>query len=148
MTESPDNEAPSLPAFPQIPAGTNVVSVGLDLESVSRVRAAIERHGNAFLEKVFSPEERALCRSRGAHAWESFAARWAAKEAFSKALGTGVGAEVGLTDFSVLCGERGEPRAVFSARGRAALENAGAADALVSLTHTAEFAEAVVILIR
>ncbi|MGN0883966.1 MAG: holo-ACP synthase [Candidatus Spyradosoma sp.] len=132
----------------KVPAGTNVVGVGIDLESVARVRAAIERSGDAFLEKVFSPEERALCRSRGAHAWESFAARWAAKEAFSKALGTGVGAEVGLTDFSVLCGERGEPRAVFSARGRAALENAGAADALVSLTHTAEFAEAVVILIR
>ena len=54
----------------KVPAGTNVVSVGLDLESVSRVRAAIERHGNAFLEKVFTPEEIALCRSRGGNARE------------------------------------------------------------------------------
>lgn len=130
-----------------IPAGTNVIGVGVDLESVARVQRAIARNGEAFLEKVFSAEECALCRSRGAHVWESFAARWAAKEAFSKALGVGIGAEVGLTDFSVLTGTSGAPRAVLSERGARALRAAGASDALVSLTHTADFAEAIVILI-
>lgn len=133
--------------IPHIPAGTNVVGVGIDLESVTRVRDAVRRHGDAFLEKVFSPEEMALCRSRGAHVWESFAARWAAKEAFSKALGTGIGETVGFTDFAVLSDENGAPCVIFSSRGSAALKNAGATKALVSLTHTADFAEAVVILV-
>lgn len=133
--------------LPPVPAEGRVTGIGIDLESVSRVRDAVCRHGDAFLEKVFSPEEIALCRSRGAHVWESFAARWAAKEAFSKALGTGIGATVGFTDFSVLSEENGAPRIVFSPQGKNALKNAGAEKALVSLTHTAEFAEAVVILI-
>lgn len=130
----------------RVPEGSNVVGVGIDLESVARVRRAVERNGDAFLEKVFSPEEIAFCRSRGAHVWESFAARWAAKEAFSKALGTGIGATVGFTDFSVLSGENGAPSAVFSLHGAEALKSAGASRALVSLTHTADYAEAIVIL--
>lgn len=133
--------------LPHIPASGRVAGVGIDLESVSRVREAVQRHGDAFLEKVFSREEIELCRSRGAHVWESFAARWAAKEAFSKALGTGIGANVGFTDFSVLSEANGAPRIVLSPHGDRALKNAGAEKALVSLTHTANFAEAVVILI-
>lgn len=132
---------------PKLPAESRVSGIGIDLESVSRIRDAVSRHGDAFLDKVFSPEEIELCRSRGAHVWESFAARWAAKEAFSKALGTGIGENVGFTDFSILSTESGAPRVVFSSRGKTALANAGASEALVSLTHTAEFAGAVVILI-
>lgn len=147
MTKSPDNEAPSLPALPQIPAGTNVVSVGLDLESVSRVRAAIERHGNAFLEKVFTPEEIALCRSRGENAANSFAARWAAKEAFSKALGTGIGEAFAFTDAGVLADARGAPYFALSEQARNALRERGAARALLSLTHSKDFAAAVVLFV-
>lgn len=130
----------------KIPSGTNVLGVGIDLESVARVRRAIERSGDAFLEKVFSPEEIALCRSRGAHIWESFAARWAAKEAFSKALGTGIGKNVGFTDCAVLTGANGEPVLEFSEHGNAALARIGARRGLVSLTHTVDYAEAIVIL--
>ena len=132
---------------PEIPSGAQVAGVGIDLESVSRIRDAATRHGDAFLSKVFFPEEIELCRSRGAHVWESLAARWAAKEAFSKALGTGIGETVGFTDFAVLSDAHGAPRPVFSPHGRAALHNAGANRALVSLTHTADFAEAIVILL-
>ena len=132
--------------LPEIPATACVAGVGIDLESVSRVRDAVGRYGDAFLAKVFLPEEIELCRSRGAHVWESFAARWAAKEAFSKALGTGIGEAVGFTDFGVLSEANGAPRIVFSEKGKLALQNAGAGKALVSLTHTAEFAEAVVVL--
>lgn len=137
------NETP----VPCVPAGIRARGVGIDLESVSRVREAVGRHGDAFMEKVFSREEVELCRSRGAHVWESFAARWAAKEAFSKALGTGIGETVGFTDFSVLCDDNGAPRAVFSPRGKLALESHGARNALVSLTHTADYAAAIVILV-
>ena len=133
-------------AFPSIPAGTNVLGAGVDIESVERVRKAVERNGDAFLLKVFSPEEIALCRSRGAHAWESFAARWAAKEAFSKAIGTGIGAEIGFADVSVLSGARGEPLVKLSPHGAETLAKFGAAGVLVSLSHTREFAVAVIIL--
>lgn len=131
-----------------VPVGSNVVGIGIDLEKVERIRRAIERNGDAFLEKVFSPEEIEFCRSRGAHVWESFSARWAAKEAFSKALGTGIGGNIGFTDFSVLAGTQGEPIAFYSPSGIAALKKSGASKALVSLTHTADYAEAIVILIR
>ena len=55
MSEPESSSA--LPPFPAFPPGTNVVSVGIDMESVSRIRNAIERHGENFLEKVFTPEE-------------------------------------------------------------------------------------------
>lgn len=135
------------PAFPHVPAGTNVVAVGIDLESVSRVRAAMERRGDAFAEKVFTPEETALCRSRGNAQWASFAARWAAKEAFSKALGTGIGAEFSMTDAGVLCGENGAPEFRLSARAENALRERGATRALLSLTHSRETAAAIVVFI-
>lgn len=143
MDDTPKSLGQSLP---KIPSAARVIGVGIDLESVSRVRDAVLRHGDAFLIKVFSHEEIELCRSRGAHVWESFAARWAAKEAFSKALGTGIGETVGFTDFAVFSETSGAPRIIFSEKGKLAMKNAGAGEALVSLTHTTEFAEAVVIL--
>lgn len=145
MTKEPDSALS--PAFPHVPAGTNVVAVGIDLESVSRVRAAMERHGDTFAEKVFTPEETALCRSRGNARWASFAARWAAKEAFSKALGTGIGAEFSMTDAGVLCDENGAPEFRLSARAENALRERGATRALLSLTHSRETAAAIVVFI-
>lgn len=145
MTDRPDKEIS--PTFPQIPAGTNVVAVGIDLESVSRVRGAIERHEESFLEKVFTQEETALCRSRGNAQWASFAARWAAKEAFAKALGTGIGADFAMTDASVLSDERGAPFFRLSPRAENALRERGAARALLSLTHTRETAAAIVVFV-
>jgi len=142
-----DFETEKLPAFPPIPAGTNVVAVGLDVESIERVRAAMSRHGEDFSEKVFTAEECELCRSRGNAAMPSFAARWAAKEAFSKALGTGIGAEFSMTDSAVLSDENGAPFFKLSARAEQALRERGATRALVSLTHTREFAAAIVVFI-
>lgn len=146
MTEIPDS-APRLPTFPQLPAGTNVLAVGIDLESVSRVRAAIERHGDAFLEKVFTAEEIAFCRSCGNNGWNSFAARWAAKEAFSKALGVGIGAEFAFTDAGVLADAHGAPYFALSEKARNALRERGAVRALLSLTHSGGFAAAVVLFV-
>lgn len=146
MTNASDSAA-SLPAFPRVPAGTNVVAVGLDVESVSRVRAAIERSGNAFLEKVFTAEETALCRSRGNAGWASFAARWAAKEAFSKALGTGIGAAFSMTDAGVLCDAQGAPALRLSPRAENALRERGAARALLSLSHSRDIAAAIVVFV-
>ncbi len=134
-----------IPPFPQIPAGTNVVAIGIDLESVARVRKAIERHGTAFLEKVFTAEETALCKSRGNAQWASFAARWTAKEAFSKALGSGIGTDFAMTDAGVINNERGAPAFTLSARAQTALRERGASRALLSLSHTNDTAAAIVV---
>ena len=146
MSETESSSA--LPPFPAFPQGTNVVSVGIDMESVSRIRNAIERHGENFLEKVFTPEEIELCETHGNARWASFAARWAAKEAFSKALGTGIGAKFAMTDVGIVNNTHGAPEFNFSARAQAALRERGASRALLSLTHTRELAAAIVVFIK
>ena len=135
-------------ALPPLPPGTNVVAVGIDMESVERVRNAIERHGAAFLKKVFTPEEIELCESRGNAKWSSFAARWAAKEAFSKALGTGIGAAFAMPEAGVCNNEHGAPEFTLSERAQAALRERGATRALLSLTHTRDCAAAIVIFVK
>lgn len=141
------NPIPETPSFPPIPAGTNVLGVGLDLESADRVRKAIERHGDAFLKKVFTPDEISFCRARGNAQWASFAARWAAKEAFSKALGTGIGAAFAMTDAGVVNDDLGAPAFTLSPRAESAIRERGASRALVSLSHTDDTAAAVVIFV-
>ena len=93
----------NLPEFPQ---GTNVVGVGIDQIEVSRIRQSIARHGENFLGKVFTKKEQAFCMERTDSA-PCLAARFAAKEAMSKALGTGIGKEFGWLDMEV-----GKKRAV------------------------------------
>ena len=143
--ESPEFQQQEVPEFPCIPPGSNVVAIGIDLESVARVHAAIERHGSTFLKKVFTPKEITLCQSRGNARWSSFAARWAAKEAFSKALGTGIGADFAMTDAGVINNEFGAPSFTLSAKAQDALRERGATRALLSLTHTRDTAAAIVV---
>ena len=80
--------------IPQISKGANVVGVGIDQIEVSRIRDSVKRHGNAFLNKVFTPEEQNSCMER-ADPVPCLAARFAVKEAVSKALGTGIGKNSG-----------------------------------------------------
>jgi len=127
--------------------GGNVVGVGVDLTEVARIRSAHAKHGQAFLDKVFTPEEQAVCLAKG-DPHPSFAARFAAKEAASKALGTGIGAEFALTSVGILNGPEGEPVVQLDARAQALLTRRGATRLLVSLTHTDELAQAFVVLVR
>lgn len=127
--------------------GGNVVGVGVDLTEVARIRSAHARHGAAFLDKVFTPEEQALCLAK-ADPIPSLAARFAAKEAASKAFGTGFGAELALTSVGILHGPEGEPVVELDERARALLARRGATRVLVSLTHTDELAQAFAVLVR
>jgi holo-[acyl-carrier protein] synthase len=127
--------------------GGNVLGVGVDLAEVARIRAAHARHGAAFLDKVFTPAEQKLCLAK-ADPYPSLAARFAAKEAASKAFGTGVGAELALTSVGVLSGPAGEPVVELDERARALLAARGATRLLVSLTHTDELAQAFAVLVR
>lgn len=127
--------------------GGNVLGVGVDLTEIGRIRSAHERHGRHFLDKVFTPAEQALCLAK-ADPYPSLAARFAAKEAASKAFGTGIGAELALTSVAVLSGPDGEPVVELDGLGRALLEKKGASRLLVSLTHTDTLAQAFAVLVR
>ena len=132
---------------PEMPRGANVVGVGIDQIEVSRIRDSIDRHGEAFLSKVFSKWEQEECMQRVDPA-PCLAARFAAKEAVSKALGTGIGKNFGWLDMEVKKGKNGQPIASFSEHGSLALLERQASSALISLTHLNEIASAVVVLIR
>ena len=132
--------------LPDIPQGSNVVGVGIDQIEVSRIRESMERHGESFLSKVFSEQEQEICLQRADPA-PCLAARFAAKEAVSKALGTGIGKEFGWLDSEVVHGDAGEPFIKLSKAGQELLQKVGASKVLISLTHLSTVASAVVILV-
>ena len=131
---------------PVIPQGSNVLGVGIDQIEVSRIHDSLAQHRDHFITKVFSSEEQAYCQDKADSA-PFFAARFAAKEATAKALGTGIGAEFGWLDAEVRHGKAGEPILHFSDRGLELLKSKGANQALISLTHLESVASAIVILI-
>jgi holo-[acyl-carrier protein] synthase len=123
-----------------------IVGIGVDLAEVDRIRDALERPatGERFKNRVYTPEERSYCeRRRGKY--ESYAARFAAKEATMKALGRGWSREVGWTDIEVV--RRGGSRPTLRLHGRAAAYAAklGIRRLHLALTHTAETAMAQVV---
>jgi holo-[acyl-carrier protein] synthase len=117
------------------------VAVGIDLLEVDRVERAVERWGERFLDRCFTVGERQAA-ERGNMA-EALAARYAAKEAVSKCLGTGFKYGVRRQDIEVVGNERGAPS--IRLHGTAA-ELAGEAVFLVSLTHTRGLAGAVALM--
>jgi holo-[acyl-carrier protein] synthase len=123
----------------------SVVGLGTDIVSIARIAALVERHGPRFLDRVFRPGEQAVLARVGTAAMAGLAARWAAKEAFVKALGpraTGVP----YRDVEVVRGADGEPRLRLHGAAARALVAAGATAAHVSLSHERDHAIATVIL--
>lgn len=115
-------------------------TVGIDMAEVSRIEKSVKNQ--RFVERVFSEKEQALFLSKK-HPYESMAGNWAAKEAFAKALGTGVRG-FALNEISVLRNELGAPYLELSGSAKQIAEEKGL-DFSVSITHTAEFAQAVCI---
>lgn len=127
--------------------GGIVLGLGTDLVDVERIRRSHERHGERFLKRVFTAEEQAYCLSRP-DPYPHLAARFAAKEAVSKAFSTGIGAEFAWTSVSVAHGERSQPLAVLDDKGRALLAAVGGTNVLLSLSHTATVGHAVALIVR
>ena len=121
-----------------------IISLGIDLAEVSRIRDIMERHGERFKEKTFSEAERAYC-ERNADPAMHYAARFAAKEAVAKALGTGFAEGVGWRDIEVLRAENGQPSIALHGGAVTRAEELGIIQILVTLTHTKETAAASVI---
>lgn len=130
-----------------LPPGGILVGLGCDLIDVQRIRDVMERHGDRFLDRVFTAEERAYCFSM-AHPHKHLAARWAAKEAISKTFTTGIGAELGWKSMSIYHGERAEPLVRLDEKGAALLAHVGGTHVHVSLSHTETAAMAVAAIVR
>lgn len=122
-----------------------ILGLGTDLVELERMQAALGRQGEALLRRLFTERERAALQG-DAQLVRRVAARFAAKEAALKALGTGWGQGVGWHDVEVL-GGRGEPPALeLGGAALARLHALGARRALVSLTHTERLAAATVVI--
>jgi len=124
-----------------------IVGIGVDLCEVERIEAAIARHGERFLARIYTPAERAYCESKP-NRMERFAGRFAAKEAAMKAIGTGWSRGVGWRDFEVKRSASGQPVIDFHGVARTIATGLGARRALVSITHIKSMALAQVVLER
>ncbi|MCC6265237.1 MAG: holo-[acyl-carrier-protein] synthase [Bryobacterales bacterium] len=122
-----------------------IVGVGVDLAEVDRIRNSFERFGARFRDRIYTPLEIAYCESK-ANKYERYAARFAAKEAGMKAIGTGMRKGVRWLDFEVANLPSGKPTLRFHGVAAEYAERLGAANVALSLTHTSATALAHVIL--
>ena len=122
-----------------------IVGTGVDLAEVDRIKAAAERYGRRFLERVFTDAEIAYV-ERKANRYERYAARFAAKEAGMKAIGTGWRHGVRWRDFEVANLPSGKPTLRLYGRAAEFAARLGAKSVALSLTHTAQLGMAHVIL--
>ena len=122
-----------------------ILGIGIDIIEVERIRASHERFGDRFLHRILQPSEIEYCLSHRVPA-PFLAARFAAKEAISKAFGTGIGAALGWQDMEIRRKESGEPYVVLHGKGKELFAARGGKQLLISLSHTENFAAATAIL--
>jgi holo-[acyl-carrier protein] synthase len=129
----------------QLPAeaAASISELGIDIIKVERIRAAIERFGERFSRRVLTPNEQRYVRSRP----ETFAGRWAAKEAVSKVLGLGVRG-IGWRDIEIERLPTGQPAVRLHGRAAARAEQLGMERIAVSITHESDYAVAIAFGVR
>ena len=118
-----------------------IFGIGIDVIEVERIEEALQEFGDRFLERIFTEAEREYCaRQKRPHL--HYAARWAAKEAVSKAFGTGIGKDLAWTEVEVLRADTGEPSLLLHGAGKAFAEREGIQEVKISLTHAKNYAAA------
>ncbi len=122
-----------------------ITGIGNDIVEVSRVEGESARNGPEFLQEVFTPAEIEYCERRRRR-YESYAARFAAKEAFLKALGTGGRDGITWQDIEIVRDGRGRPEVALRGRAKELADERGVTGVHVSLSHSRELAVAVVVL--
>ena len=125
----------------------SLVGIGIDVVEIERIRNSINQFGEPFLKRIFTEAERDYCQAQKRPEIH-FAARFAAKEAISKAFGTGIGKDLSWLDLEVMRKESGEPSVVLSAVARQYATGRGAGDILISLTHAEHYAAANAVILR
>jgi holo-[acyl-carrier protein] synthase len=119
----------------------NVVGIGTDIVECLRIAQMIERHGELFIQRVYTTQEIEYCSSRRA-ATQHYAGRWAAKEAVLKAMGTGWIRGISWRDVAVHNSTSGQPCVVLAGGAREVCEQRGIADMLISISHCRSHATA------
>ena len=122
-----------------------IAGLGTDIIEIARIAQSIDRYGERFVQRIFTADEIAYCRQHRQPA-PFLAARFAAKEAISKAFGTGIGAALGWQDMEIRRKESGEPFVVLHGKGEELFAARGAKKIHISLTHTENYAAATAIL--
>jgi len=122
-----------------------ILGIGIDIIEVARITASLEKFGERFGQRILLPDEMAYCLSHR-HPAPFVAARFAAKEAISKAFGTGIGAQLGWRDMEICKKESGEPFVVLHGNGRKLFESRKAKQLLVSISHTDNYAAVTAVL--
>ena len=117
-----------------------MLSTGVDIIEIPRIKKTLDRYGERFLKRIFTPDEIAYCRGRS----PNLAGRFAAKEATMKALGTGVRG-VGWKDIEVIRAESGAPSVKLHGRAKARAEMLQVSELSLSISHSREFAVAFVV---
>ena len=120
---------------------SRVYAIGVDIVETARIASSIERFGDRFLRRVFTPAEQAYCSSMPFPA-RHYGARFAAKEAVSKAFGTGIGAHIGWQDIEVLRRDTGAPYIQLHGSAAAFAATHGIVEALISLSHSDHYSVA------
>jgi holo-[acyl-carrier protein] synthase len=124
-----------------------ILGVGIDIIEVARIASAYEKFGERFLNRVLLADEIAYCLSHKNPA-PFLAVRFAAKEAISKAFGTGIGASLGWQDMEIRRKKSGEPFVVLHGNGKKLFKSRRAKNLLISLSHTVNYAAATAVLER
>jgi holo-[acyl-carrier protein] synthase len=122
-----------------------LVGTGIEMIEIDRIAQSIERFGDRFLTRIFTPEEIAYCQ-RKKNSAESFAARFAAKEAGAKALGTGISRGVTWSEFEVTRQPGGRPVLELTGRAQLLAGQLGVKNISLSLTHSRDLAMAMVLM--
>lgn len=122
-----------------------ILGIGIDIIEVARIASSFEQFGERFVNRILLPDEIAYCLTHK-HPAPFLAARFAAKEAISKAFGTGIGGTLGWQDMEIRRKESGEPFVVLHGKGEKLFESRGSKQLLVSLSHTEHYAAATAVL--
>jgi holo-[acyl-carrier protein] synthase len=122
-----------------------IVGTGIDLVEIERIQRSTDRYGSRFLDRIYTAGEQEYCLRKRRSA-ESFAARFAAKEAGAKALGTGISHGVTWTEIEVVREPGGRPSLKFHGRAAEMAKRLGVRNAALSLTHSRDMAMASVVL--
>ncbi len=112
-----------------------IIGLGVDVMEVARINSVLERHGQNFIDHVFTSAEQAGAPSARVGAAAYYAGRWSAKEAVSKALGTGIGQECLWTDIEILREKCGRPAVRLTGAGLATARELGIERWILSISH-------------
>jgi holo-[acyl-carrier protein] synthase len=126
--------------------GARILGTGVDIVETARIQDSLDKFGERFLNRCFWPEEVAYCNGMKFPALH-VAARFAAKEAISKAFGTGIGRQLGWKDMEIRKRDSGEPYAALHGKGAELATARGVTEIFVSLSHCKDYAAAQAVIV-